>query len=145
MKRIKKMPYYVFMLIFFFLSACKVSEIKYIEVEYLPQALNTLHPIDCDMINDGFGDIKTSKKKISSQKFLMKFEDEYLNIIPFEDTTPIDIRIKMRIFFKNNRVDKLCVGEFFGVVKNGLIQKNNEKIIEMIKDEVKYYKSDFDE
>ena len=52
--------------------------------------------------------------------------------------------MRLIIHFKNNGIDTLCTGEYFGVYKNDVEQNNNERIIEMIKDEIDYYKEKSD-
>ena len=112
------------------------SNIDFIKVRYLPSEITPLLPFQCSMM-DGDWD-KILKTEIKNDKFLIKFEKEYNKLYNYNDTIPLDIRIELIIHFKNNRIDTLCTGEYFGIVKNGKKQKNYKKVIEMVKEEINY-------
>jgi len=124
-------------LIAIILLACeKKANIDYIEVRYLPTGVSTLSPFQCSMMDGDWDEIL--KTEINSDKFLIEFEEEYNKLYDYKDTIPLDVRIKLIIHFKNNRIDTLCTGEYFGIIKNGKKQQNYKKIIELVKEEIDY-------
>ena len=118
------------------ISCGKKSNIDHIEVRYLPAEISISTRFLCGSMGGDWDEIR--KTEINSDKFLIKFEKEYNKLYDYKDTIPLDVRIRLIIHFKNNRIDTLCTGDYFGIEKNGKVQKNYKKIIELVKEEINY-------
>lgn len=111
------------------------SEIEKVEIHYLPFDLTTQYPINCEIMRDNWN-FQVKKIIIVDQVFLNKLENEYFNLVQENNDLTIDARIKLNIHFRNKKIDTLCLGAYFGVMKNGVKQNDNREIIKMIKKEI---------
>lgn len=118
------------------ISCDKKSNIDYIEVKYLPSEISISTPYLCGSMDEDWDEIL--KTEINNDKFLIEFEKHYNELYDYNDTNQMDVRIRLIIHFKNNRIDTLCTGKYFGIIKNGKRQQNYKKIIKLVKEEIDY-------
>jgi hypothetical protein len=129
---------YLFIITAIIILSCgdEKTNIDYIDVRYIPSEITPLLPFQCSMMDGEWDEIL--KTEINNEKFLIEFEKVYNKLYDYKDTIPLDVRIKLIIHLKNNHIDTLCTGKYFGIIKNGVIQKNDKDFIEFVKKEIDY-------
>lgn len=113
-----------------FLQVYDVNVVKRMRVDYLPRHTTTPVPISCSKIS-GMLDVK-KKTVLDGRKFIDKVTEELVSLKEIDEQDQVDVRIKVYIDYQN-RVDTLCLGEYFGTLLNGKLMEDNPKLLDLIK------------
>ena len=116
----------------FFLFSCD-KEQEYLEVYYMKQNSLTAINIPCDMVKPDYYGIKYMK--IQDKKFIEQFKVSYLQLKDTKKVRRIDTRIRI-IYHKGNKMDTICMGEYFTIFVNGELKEDSPKLLKLIKDRI---------
>ena len=147
-----------FMFLLLIVCACDKkndTNIKSIYVLYYNYSFEPMIPIDCDKIKKKLPSIKKEnhylgisirrggvlEKTIKSKKILKQIENEIVKLQPDTSIDCIDARISCFIKYKDGKEDRLCIGWYLAnrIYYNGQFQKQNNKLLFLIKNAIKYY------
>ena len=77
-------------------------------------------------------------KKIANKSYLKKLLKSYDKLTVSAENHNVDRRITMFLHQKNGVVDTLCLGENFGVVKNGILMNDSIEFLNLVKTGIGY-------
>ena len=117
----------------FFLQISDVNTVQGIRVDYLPQHTTAPVPVSCSKIS-GMLDVK-QEAVLNGRKFIGKVKEELVSLKEIYGCDQVDVRIKVYISYQN-RVDTLCLGEYFGTLLNGNLMEDNPKLLDLIKSKI---------
>ena len=131
------------------------TNIKSIYVLYYNYSFERVNSVDCDEIKKKLPSFKKDEsymqtalnrlgvleKTIKNKKLLKEIEDEIVKLQPDTSFDYIDARISCFIKYIDGREDRLCIGGYFAndIFYNGQCQIQNNKLLFLIKNAVKYY------
>ncbi len=133
----------LFLLLIIFNLSCKNEIISYppenLEIisdkpgRHYPMRLGCSWPKSIDSLNRDFKYLRVYDKTSV---------DEFLRLLNEckKDTTDFgaDVRIKILIH-QGTKTDTLCLGENFGIIKNGVSLSNSKELVNFVKKRIKYY------
>ncbi|MQP51239.1 MULTISPECIES: hypothetical protein [unclassified Flavobacterium] len=95
--------------------------------------------MDCNFTQDNgkYGDAM-HYKRISDSIFLNIFLNEYNKLEISKESSNIDVRFKIFIHHNNKKVDTLCLGENYGIIKNGIKMNDSKVFLNLIKTKINY-------
>ncbi|MBN7811559.1 hypothetical protein J0A68_11400 [Algoriphagus sp. H41] len=118
------------LLAFLLIGREKVDEIERVKIAYLPEYSCFNVPVTCSSLEwvSGF-----NKEKIADdRRFTRLISDELKKLKPKEGRQYPDFRIKLMIKYQD-RVDTLCMGEFFDVTLNGQAMEDSPELLAIVK------------
>ncbi len=120
-------------------NASKVNKNEYLSVYFIQKGTTFPIRMDCNFTQDNgkYGDAM-HYKKISDSIFLNIFFSEYNKLKISKESSNIDIRLKIYIHFNNKKVDTLCLGENYGIIKNGIEMNDSKVFLNLIKNKIEY-------
>lgn len=149
---------------FLFLGACSVpqkADIESIHVLFYNYSFQPFLPVRCDEIikdtpswdssvvtnehGDSIGVLKNNHGVLDTiiiNPFVLKdIAHELRNIKADSVKHPIDARISCIIKYRNNREEHMCIGGYYAeaIEYNGIRQKQNNKLLYLIKKHIGYY------
>jgi hypothetical protein len=77
-------------------------------------------------------------RKVSDSIFLNIFFNEYNKLKISKEISNIDVRLKIFIHHNNKKVDTLCLGENYGIIKNGIKMNDSKVFLNLIKTKINY-------
>jgi hypothetical protein len=118
-------------------SSNKKENIDVLEVYYMAPRINTPADYSCEMISKDFLKDEINHKKVTKKEIVEPFMKMFNNYKVSDDTTDINVRIKVLVYH-NNTIDTLCLGEHFNTYKNGTKMIDNSKLLAYIKKVIDY-------
>jgi len=135
-------------LTFLFLFNCKKSNekeeninnnVSHLNVYFIQKGTTSPIRTDCNFIGDQERSIEEIHyKKITSKRFIEKFLGLKTALVQSKNNKSIDSKIKVYIKYENNKKDSICFGTNHGIVIDGITMDDSEKLLNMLKDEIKY-------
>ena len=143
MKNFKKMNYTLILIsIFTILSNCKRTSLNtnsddinyYAEFHYYNQDANYPMRFTCGSLKSNNPNNGRNYKKISDKVFMDKLVSYYTSLENSKDER-FDARIQFLVHLPN-KVDTICMGEYFGIVVNGVPKEDSEEFVNFVKNEI---------
>jgi len=133
----------LFLLFIFFNLSCKKEIVSYppknLEIIYdkpgrlYPMRLGCGWPKNIDSLNQDYKYLRVYDKT-SVDKFIALLKECKKDTSDFG----ADVRIKILIH-QGLKTDTLCLGENFGIIKNGVSMCNSNKLLNFVKKRINYY------
>lgn len=108
----------------------KAGEVERVKIVYLPEYSTFMVPVTCSSL-EWVSHLK-KEKIVDNSRFTRLISDELKKLKPKEDRQYPDFRIKLMIKYQD-RVDTLCMGEFFDVALNGQTMEDSPELLATIK------------
>ena len=119
----------------------KVYKNDYLSVYFIQKGTTFPVRMDCSFTqDDGKSGDAMHYKRISDSIFLNIFFNEYNKLKISKEISNIDVRFKIFIHLNDKKVDTLCLGENYGIIKNGIEMNDSKVFLDIIKTKINYEK-----
>lgn len=104
------------------------QKISNFNVKYVDKEISTPYRIGCDNFEPSFSKIY-KEKEIKSQKLLDELSSLLKNVYYSKDSSEIDVRVKLVIFYRKSiKQTTVCLDSFGIIFINGKPIKKNQKL-----------------
>jgi len=120
-------------------KASKGYKSDYLSVYFIQKGTTFPVRMECNFTQDNCksGDAM-HYRKVSDSIFLNIFFNEYNKLKISKELSNIDVRLKIFIHHNNKKVDTLCLGENYGIIKNGIKMNDSKVFLNLIKTKINY-------
>jgi hypothetical protein len=106
------------------------SSIKEIRFKYTDKDVDVHIPVSCDGLDYSFPILH--ELIVSDPIFLAQLEEYLKELTPCDKEIGADVRIKGFIDY-GQKVDTLCLGEYFDVVYNNQMMNDHKELLDLVK------------
>lgn len=106
----------------------------YVEFHYYNQGTHFPMRLACGTLKSGNPNNGRNYKKLYDKIFVNKLVSYYSNLKNAKEER-FDARIQFLVHLPN-KVDTICMGEYFGIVINGTTKEDSEEFINFVKKEI---------
>ena len=133
---------YKLIILIILLFSCNNTKIKkvnknqdyFIEFFYHDQGVKYPMRYTCGKLKSGNINSKPNYKKIKNKEYVQKIISYYSNL-ENNNEERFDARIHFLVHHEK-KVDTICMGEYFGIVVNGVTKVDSKEFIDFIKEEI---------